>query len=283
MCHSSPPQDCGRGWEPGWALDCSARWPSCRPFSWPTCKSIPRPGWFWRSGWDFGWLHGSRAPASGAAMDGLELSSTRPGGHGLVLLGVCWRLAQAAPRGCPPITAGRLAQRPLNRAGHCAGRSPEPLRISSFDDASGRAWRNAVFGSRRWRRRLHAMRTLASHASFFTGRWPHELNVQWETPLPNHPFPDAGRIPGVSRLCDRRAQVANAAYRVRPIPVWIVASHISRIMNSRKLGVFFGRQRSSSELGKPRLLDSLDLSWHERGFDPCHERTPVDLVGFTGS
>jgi arylsulfatase A-like enzyme len=25
--------------------------------------------------------------------------------------------------------------------------------------------------------------TLASHASFFTGRWPHELGVQWETPL----------------------------------------------------------------------------------------------------
>jgi arylsulfatase A-like enzyme len=23
----------------------------------------------------------------------------------------------------------------------------------------------------------------------FTGRWPHELNVQWETPLPSHPFP----------------------------------------------------------------------------------------------
>jgi arylsulfatase A-like enzyme len=31
--------------------------------------------------------------------------------------------------------------------------------------------------------------TLASHASFFTGRWPHELNVQWETPLPISRFP----------------------------------------------------------------------------------------------
>jgi arylsulfatase A-like enzyme len=25
--------------------------------------------------------------------------------------------------------------------------------------------------------------TLASHASLFTGRWPHELDVQWITPL----------------------------------------------------------------------------------------------------
>ena len=39
--------------------------------------------------------------------------------------------------------------------------------------------------------------TLPSHASFFTGRWPHELGVQWLTPLRVR-FPDAGPIPGVS-------------------------------------------------------------------------------------
>ena len=27
--------------------------------------------------------------------------------------------------------------------------------------------------------------TLASHASMFTGRWPHELNVRWQAPLPD--------------------------------------------------------------------------------------------------
>jgi arylsulfatase A-like enzyme len=31
--------------------------------------------------------------------------------------------------------------------------------------------------------------TLASHASFFSGRWPHELHVEWETPIPtNYPM-----------------------------------------------------------------------------------------------
>jgi arylsulfatase A-like enzyme len=31
--------------------------------------------------------------------------------------------------------------------------------------------------------------TLASHASFFSGRWPHELHVEWETPIAtNHPM-----------------------------------------------------------------------------------------------
>jgi arylsulfatase A-like enzyme len=30
--------------------------------------------------------------------------------------------------------------------------------------------------------------TLMSHASFFTGRWPHELGVEWLTPIPNR-FP----------------------------------------------------------------------------------------------
>ena len=44
--------------------------------------------------------------------------------------------------------------------------------------------------------------TLASHASFFTGRWPHELSVQWETPLPTS-LPDAGRVSWSPRLCDR--------------------------------------------------------------------------------
>jgi arylsulfatase A-like enzyme len=31
--------------------------------------------------------------------------------------------------------------------------------------------------------------TLASHASFFSGRWPHELGVRWETPLRANRFP----------------------------------------------------------------------------------------------
>jgi arylsulfatase A-like enzyme len=39
--------------------------------------------------------------------------------------------------------------------------------------------------------------TLASHASMFTGRWPHELDVRWETPLPTYPFPMLAEYLGV--------------------------------------------------------------------------------------
>ena len=45
--------------------------------------------------------------------------------------------------------------------------------------------------------------TLPSHASMFTGRWPHELSAGWLTPLDgtlSHP----GRVPGVARLRDGR-------------------------------------------------------------------------------
>jgi len=50
--------------------------------------------------------------------------------------------------------------------------------------------------------RANAPWTLASHASFFTGRWPHELDVRWMTPFARG-FPDTGRIPRISRLRDR--------------------------------------------------------------------------------
>ena len=63
--------------------------------------------------------------------------------------------------------------------------------------------RLAARGIRFDQARAPAPWTLASHASFFTGRWPHELGVQWLTPLRGE-LPDAGRIPGGSRLCDRR-------------------------------------------------------------------------------
>jgi arylsulfatase A-like enzyme len=43
--------------------------------------------------------------------------------------------------------------------------------------------RLAAHGIRFDEARAPAPWTLASHASFFTGRWPHELDVQWLTPL----------------------------------------------------------------------------------------------------
>ena len=52
--------------------------------------------------------------------------------------------------------------------------------------------------------------TLASHASFFSGRWPHELDVEWETPITTE-FPDAGRVPGTHGYATAGV-VGNAGY-----------------------------------------------------------------------
>ena len=49
-----------------------------------------------------------------------------------------------------------------------------------------------------------------SHASFFTGRWPHELDVHWLTPLDTG-TPDAGGIPGISGYATA-GFVANTGY-----------------------------------------------------------------------
>ncbi len=53
--------------------------------------------------------------------------------------------------------------------------------------------------------------TLASHASMFTGRWPHELNVQWETPLAAYQFPMLAEFLGAHGYATV-GLVANARY-----------------------------------------------------------------------
>jgi arylsulfatase A-like enzyme len=52
--------------------------------------------------------------------------------------------------------------------------------------------------------------TLASHASFFTGRWPHELGVQWLTPWQGN-FPTLAEYLG-ARGYATAGFVANAGY-----------------------------------------------------------------------
>ena len=52
--------------------------------------------------------------------------------------------------------------------------------------------------------------TLPSHASFFTGRWPHELDVQWLTPLRGN-FPTLSEYLG-SRGYATAGFVANTLY-----------------------------------------------------------------------
>ena len=72
--------------------------------------------------------------------------------------------------------------------------SPQPLRLSTRHEPARlmrcRKARHLVH-----RARSTAPRTLASHASMFTGRWPHELDVKWMTP-PTSGFPTVAEYLG---------------------------------------------------------------------------------------
>ena len=116
-------------------------------------------------------------PRAGAPDD--AVAHRRPaGGHagedrraGLVGASGDGRLA-AASRGCPERAADRL--------GHGPGRESQPLRLCppttpNLERFAGRGVRfDLAFSTSSW--------TLPSHASLFTGRWPHELGVGWTTP-----------------------------------------------------------------------------------------------------
>ena len=79
------------------------------------------------------------------------------------------------------LAPGRFSQRAPDRAGHGAGRPPEPLRLPAqhHPDLEAAGERGIRFDEAR----ATAPWTLPSHASMFTGRWPHELNVNWNAPL----------------------------------------------------------------------------------------------------
>ena len=116
--------------------------------------------------------------------------------------------------------------------------------------------------------------TLASHAGFFTGRWPHELNVEWETPLTTN-FPMLAEYLGAHGYATAGI-VANARYCSYDTGL-TAASRTMRITSSRN-SVFCARPRSSSGPGR---RSSSGLSWvfvtTRVYFIP--RRIPGDLVG----
>ena len=217
----------------------------------------------------------SRRPGAGAAsgpcaaMAGAELSRSAGTGPDPGGVDLRWRLAQAAARSRPSLAAGRFAQRALDRAGHGAGRSPEPLRLSARHHA--RRWSGwPARGIRFDEARATAPWTLPSHASFFTGRWPHELGVQWLTPLRGE-LPDAGRIPGGSRLCDRgfRRQYRLLLVRHRP------GSWLYSLRRLRPRATRFPPDRRPGRRRREdvRRLDRsrLDQGWFHRLRDVVHD------------
>ncbi len=113
------------------------------------------------------------------------LVRTAPAMLGLVVLQAGWIV------GAEPWKRWREQGRPLPRSG-----SPNVLlivldtvradRLGVYDyprDTTPHLKRLAAGGIRFDAARAPAPWTLASHASFFTGRWPHELGVQWLSPL----------------------------------------------------------------------------------------------------
>ena len=85
--------------------------------------------------------------------------------------------------------------------------------------------------------------TLASHASLFTGRWPHELDVQWLTPLRGK-FPTLAEYLG-SHGYATAGFVANTSI-VPMTPASTAASLITKITSSDRSLPFGQLSRSTS-------------------------------------
>ena len=141
-----------------------------------------RHGWSWR----WGWRRVVPVLERHAIGSRRRLLWSLPGLLGLVLVVAGSRarggLDQGAARGRASLAARRFAQRAPDRDGHGAGRPSEPLRLPSSHHPQ--RWNSlAKRGIRFDKVRATAPWTLPSHASMFTGRWPHELGVEWMTPL----------------------------------------------------------------------------------------------------
>ena len=149
--------------------------------TWPALGSTPRPGCCWRSGRlagrsGAGAAAGPLAAAAGADRPGPAGAGAAPG-----RLAVRLRPAQAvAQEARPPPPAGApnvlLIVLDTVRADHVSLYGyPRPT-TPNLQRLAGR-------GIRFDRARAAAPWTLASHASMFTGQWPHELAVEWMSPL----------------------------------------------------------------------------------------------------
>jgi arylsulfatase A-like enzyme len=84
------------------------------------------------------------------------------------------------------------------------------LSLYGYQRATTTLDRLAARGIRFNEARAPAPWTLASHASFFTGRWPHELGVQWLTPLAAN-FPTLAEYLGAQGYATA-GFVSNAGY-----------------------------------------------------------------------
>jgi arylsulfatase A-like enzyme len=120
--------------------------------------------------------------------------------------------------------------------------------------------------------------TLPSHASFFTGRWPHELSVGWRTPL------DA-REPTVAEFLRARGYatsgfVANLAYCADDSGLGrgfaVYRDYIFRELSPFRMAAMIKRSLEGFQAIGESLGDALDLAWLRAAVTRVRERFESD-------
>ncbi len=120
--------------------------------------------------------------------------------------------------------------------------------------------------------------TLASHASMFTGRWPHELSVGWRTPLD-------GAAPTVAEFLGERGYatagfVANTPYCGADTGLGrgftIYRDYLFQELSPFRKAVIVERSLDGLEAIGDVLFDLLDVNWLKLGARYVRERFETD-------
>jgi arylsulfatase A-like enzyme len=120
--------------------------------------------------------------------------------------------------------------------------------------------------------------TLASHASMFTGRWPHELSVGWRTPL------DAAAPTVAEFLCERgyatAGFIANTAYCAADSGLGrgytVYRDYLFQELSPFRKAVMVERSLDGLQAIGDALGGALDLNWLRLGVQRIRERFETD-------
>jgi arylsulfatase A-like enzyme len=120
--------------------------------------------------------------------------------------------------------------------------------------------------------------TLPSHASMFTGRWPHDLSVGWRTPL------DATWPTVAEFLRDRgyatAGFIANTSYCAADSGLGrgytVYRDYLFRELSPFRMAAIVQRSLEGLQAIGPALGDALDLPWLKAGVTRVRERFESD-------
>jgi arylsulfatase A-like enzyme len=120
--------------------------------------------------------------------------------------------------------------------------------------------------------------TLPSHASMFTGRWPHDLSVGWRTPLD-------GTWPTVAEFLRERGYatagfIANTTYCAADSGLGrgytVYRDYVFRELSPLRMAAIVQRSLDGLHAIGERVGDALDLSWLRAGVTRLRERFESD-------